>query len=119
MRHDFIINHPHQKHKVTCNGELEHVGDAFKSDVNWVIYRCKKCGKKVVTVEGRRHWWNYDYDDPPAKKRYVVRVWTVQIERVVEAESEDEALDASNVRFMVADFDPEEVKVEVLPLTES
>ena len=46
----------------TCDGELEYVTSCFAADVYWVIYRCRKCGKFIWTVEGRRHWWNTERD---------------------------------------------------------
>lgn len=43
-----------------CDGELEEVGMRYHSDVYWTDYECKKCGKIVITVEGRIHNWNHE-----------------------------------------------------------
>lgn len=45
-----------------CDGELKHATSDFQLDVYWIIYRCEKCGKYVWTVQGQRHWWNFESD---------------------------------------------------------
>jgi len=43
-----------------CDGELEYYGSGVGGDVNWTIYTCKSCGKRVYMVDNSVHWWNFD-----------------------------------------------------------
>lgn len=51
-----------------CDGELVLKGTAFGGDVYWHIYQCKKCLKKVITVGGSPHWWNYEKEESPSNR---------------------------------------------------
>ena len=55
VRHSEILIKP-----VDCDGELEFVDSDFSCDVLWVVYQCKKCEKKIATVQGGKHWWNFE-----------------------------------------------------------
>jgi uncharacterized protein with PIN domain len=60
MKHKDVMEDIAGNDKTTCDGELEYITSEFTMDVYWWIYRCKKCGKEVWTVQGGRHWWNFE-----------------------------------------------------------
>lgn len=54
-----------------CKGELKAVGSFFAGDVYWIVYQCQECGKKIATVNGYSHWWNYELkeeENPSSRK---------------------------------------------------
>lgn len=51
-----------------CEGELVDPNpNQLSSDVYWTIFTCSKCFTVVFTVEGSRHWWNYEGDGSPSR----------------------------------------------------
>jgi uncharacterized protein with PIN domain len=47
MKHKDVMEDIAGNDKSTCDGELEYITSEFTMDVDWWIYRCKKCGKEV------------------------------------------------------------------------
>ena len=67
MTHKQALSHPiRTTPPPDCNGKLEYCGSAFRYDVGWSFYVCQNCGKKVATVGGSVHWWNYEVEEGPA-----------------------------------------------------
>jgi len=65
MKHKDVMEDIAGNPKSNCDGELEYVGSDFSLDVYWIIYRCQKCGKEIWTVNGFRHWWNFEKEAKP------------------------------------------------------
>lgn len=60
LTHRAALEEVYDRPKSDCDGELEFVDSGLALDVYWVVYRCKKCGKEVWTVQGGPHWWNFE-----------------------------------------------------------
>jgi uncharacterized protein with PIN domain len=59
-RHKDVMEDIYGNPTSDCDGELEFKDSGLALDVYWVVYRCRKCGKEVWTVQGGRHWWNFE-----------------------------------------------------------
>jgi hypothetical protein len=61
MRHkDLLIDASGKQRNCDCDGELRGLYADFSMDVMWIVYKCLKCGKEIWTVEGGKHWWNFE-----------------------------------------------------------
>lgn len=62
LRHGDILEDHVGNKKSNCDGELEYLGECYRLDVFWYIFRCRKCNREIWTVEGRPHWWNFEVE---------------------------------------------------------
>lgn len=60
MTHAVAMGHELKAEQSECGGDLVFSGTSDHSDVFWTVYRCNCCGRKVWTVGGGQHWWNYE-----------------------------------------------------------
>jgi hypothetical protein len=51
-----------------CGGLLSWVNRGHWDDQNWEVYICTRCGTRLATVGGGRHWQNHVFPNASARR---------------------------------------------------